>query len=53
MKKHDIAKKMNRKNNVEGDREGIDVYENKFSKQDVKKEKKTRVEKHSKMPKNS
>lgn len=56
MKKQEIAKKMRysaTNDTIEGDAPGTDVYENKFSKKDVKKEQKSRKEKHGKIPKSN
>lgn len=56
MKKEEMAKKMkkgSRKDNVEGDDSQHLGPEDKFSEKDERKEKKTRAEKHGKMPKRS
>jgi hypothetical protein len=56
MKKKNVAKKMRfAKSNdtVEGDYGEKFASENKFSRKDVKKEKKTRSEKHGKIPKSN
>lgn len=51
MDKKMMAKKMKRKDTVEGDYSQHLGPEDKFSEKDEKKEKKTRSEKHGKMPK--